>query len=64
MLRIAELQGKNPAENIGTFDDPNNRASYRPNLREFIAWLKTQRGLDGKSFDLDSPPVHDPFRQR
>ena len=64
MLRIATLRGKAPDDRIGRFEDPTDRSTYHANLREFIAWLKTQRGPDNKPFDIDGPPIHNPYRHR
>ena len=61
MLRIAELQGKTPTDKIGSYDTPGDRSTYHANLREFIFWLRTQTGPDGKHFDLDGPPIHNPY---
>jgi hypothetical protein len=61
MLRIAELQRKTPTDKIGSYDTPGDRSTYHANLREFIFWLRTQTGPDGKHFDLDGPPIHNPY---
>jgi hypothetical protein len=62
MLQIARLKDKNPADKIGAFDDPSDRSTYHANLREFIAWLKTQKDANGKPFDVDGPPIRNPLQ--
>jgi hypothetical protein len=62
MLQIARLENKNPADKIGAFDDPGNRSTYHANLREFIIWLKTQKDANKRPFDVDGPPIHNPYR--
>ena len=59
MLRIAELQGAPPTE-FGEFTKPGERSTFHGDLRRFIAWLKTQRGSNGKPFDIDGPPAWSP----
>ncbi len=60
MLHIAELQGQDP-KIFGVFEEVKDRPSFRTDIRKFIHWLKTQKGPNGKPFDVEGPPIHNPY---
>jgi hypothetical protein len=60
MLRVAELQGAQPAE-FGEFTKQGIRSTFHGELRNFVIWLKNQRDSNGKPFNIDSPPAWSPI---
>ena len=59
MLRVAQLKEQEPK--FGTFDRPGDSSTFHANVRKFIEWLKTQRDSNNKPFDLDGPPIYNPY---